>query len=442
MKNILCTVISILSLVISPIAASAQVATGGTFVLEQTVIAGGGGSNSIGGTFSLDGTIGQAVAGNALTGGDFAVTSGFWNFTPAPIVAQGFEGDVITRPNGNTLIEANDVNQVERFLIGLDLPFQSNEFQRADAAPFLGRGNGLIEAGDVNQTERYLIGLDGGTQAAGGPPGPIPNPLIEETPSTAPSIAPTTGGRIFVENASAGAGQQVIVRIRVDIPDIPFMGNPTGFGNESGFGYTLNYNQSIMTPLVSGATAVGTTLGTRTCNTTTTPGRVTCSSRTFPGEHPGSSTDQIGEITSGNNQFLLSVTFNVAAGAAPGVTPLTLTAVSATDDASNGIPITVTNGTMTVTGPTAASASVSGRVLTAQGGGLTGVRVTLAGGTLTAPRQALTSSFGYFTFEDIEAGHTYIITVSAKRYGFAQPTQVISVLDNVTDIVFVADPQE
>jgi hypothetical protein len=92
--------------------------------------------------------------------------------------------------------------------------------------------------------------------------------------------------------------------------------------------------------------------------------------------------------------------------------------------------------------PTAAHVSVSGRVLTENGNGIRSVRVTLAGGSLTSPRQTLTSSFGYFTFDDIEAGHTYIITVSAKRFTFAQPTQAVSVLDNVTDIAFVAQPQK
>ena len=79
-----------------------------------------------------------------------------------------------------------------------------------------------------------------------------------------------------------------------------------------------------------------------------------------------------------------------------------------------------------------------GRVLTSNRNGLRGVRVTLSGGQLTAPRQAITGSFGYFTFTNIEAGHTYIVTVHAKLYTFAQPSQAITALDNVTDIEFVA----
>jgi len=65
-----------------------QVATGGTFSLDQSVIAGGGGS-STGGTFSLIGTVGQDAAGTTSTGGSFALTDGFWQAAAlAPTAAE------------------------------------------------------------------------------------------------------------------------------------------------------------------------------------------------------------------------------------------------------------------------------------------------------------------------------------------------------------------
>lgn len=92
-------------------------------------------------------------------------------------------------------------------------------------------------------------------------------------------------------------------------------------------------------------------------------------------------------------------------------------------------------------GPSAASVSVSGRVLREDGLGIRNVRVTINGNSLTSPRTALTSSFGYFTFEDIEAGQSYVITVVSKRYGFANPNQLISVTDSITDLIFAASWQ-
>lgn len=88
-------------------------------------------------------------------------------------------------------------------------------------------------------------------------------------------------------------------------------------------------------------------------------------------------------------------------------------------------------------GPTAALASVSGRVATAGGQGIRGVRVTL-----TAPdgsvRRTITSTFGYYAFDGVEVGNTYVLTVAAKRYTFPEPTRIFSLQDSVTQMDFVA----
>jgi hypothetical protein len=88
--------------------------------------------------------------------------------------------------------------------------------------------------------------------------------------------------------------------------------------------------------------------------------------------------------------------------------------------------------------PTAAGVVVSGRVTTPNGNGIRNVRVTISGGNLTSPRVVLSSAFGYFSFDDIEAGHTYVVTVVSKRYVFAQPTQLVSVLEDVLGLSFTA----
>ena len=89
--------------------------------------------------------------------------------------------------------------------------------------------------------------------------------------------------------------------------------------------------------------------------------------------------------------------------------------------------------------PTAAGATLGGRISTASGNGIRGAVVTLSGGNLPEPRTALTSSFGYYNFENLEAGSSYILTVSSKRFTFANPTRVINLLDNVTDADFVSE---
>ena len=60
------------------------------------------------------------------------------------------------------------------------------------------------------------------------------------------------------------------------------------------------------------------------------------------------------------------------------------------------------------------------------------------GGTLIVPRQTRTNSFGNFTFEDVEVGQIYILSVQNKKYGFQQTSLIVSVLDNIGDIIFQA----
>lgn len=91
---------------------------------------------------------------------------------------------------------------------------------------------------------------------------------------------------------------------------------------------------------------------------------------------------------------------------------------------------------------TAASASISGRVLTADGAGIRNARVVVTGNSLSEPLVTATGSFGYFTFDGLRTGETYVVTVNSQRYTFSAPSRVISLVDNVTDADFIADPQE
>lgn len=89
----------------------------------------------------------------------------------------------------------------------------------------------------------------------------------------------------------------------------------------------------------------------------------------------------------------------------------------------------------------AASVSVGGRVLTAQGQGIGNVRVSLTSAS-GETRTALTNAFGHYNFESVIVGETYVLSVSAKRFSFENPTQVISVMDNVSNADFTANPQK
>jgi hypothetical protein len=90
---------------------------------------------------------------------------------------------------------------------------------------------------------------------------------------------------------------------------------------------------------------------------------------------------------------------------------------------------------------TAAQASLSGRVTTAEGAGIRNARITIAGDSLPEPLTATTGSFGYFSFNGLRSGQTYVVTVNSQRYTFTVPSRVITLVDNLFDVDFVAEPQ-
>ena len=84
---------------------------------------------------------------------------------------------------------------------------------------------------------------------------------------------------------------------------------------------------------------------------------------------------------------------------------------------------------------TAANVGIGGRVMTAAGQGLSMATVTLTDNAGNS-RTTRTSSFGYFFFDDLEAGNTYVVTVTMKQRQFTP--QIITASEEATNIEFVA----
>ena len=89
----------------------------------------------------------------------------------------------------------------------------------------------------------------------------------------------------------------------------------------------------------------------------------------------------------------------------------------------------------TTVSPTAASVSVSGQVISPNGTGLSRVAVSSTDSN-GQTRYTATNSFGYYKFEGLRAGEVYLFEVSSKKYQFSNPTQVVSVSDNIADLNF------
>jgi hypothetical protein len=87
--------------------------------------------------------------------------------------------------------------------------------------------------------------------------------------------------------------------------------------------------------------------------------------------------------------------------------------------------------------PTAEHVVMSGRVMHSSGSGIQNIRITMMSpdGTL---RNTLTNTFGYFHFNDVEIGTTYVFTASSRKYTFQQTMLVRSALSAMDDLNFIA----
>ena len=203
-------------------------------------------------------------------------------------------------------------------------------------------------------------------------------------------------------------------------------------GDESIYGFSLNYDQSVLTYVTNSAM-----IGSGAVNTT--GGMCNLLSNTNTAGQFGFSIDCNGNLAAGNNRRFVTLQFTVASNAPAGTTPLQFgntparesVASNPNDGPIQSRPTVFTDGSVNIAAPTAAGVSVSGRVLTTDGRGLSNAIVVLTD-TNGIQRQARSLSFGYFHFEDVNAGENYVLSISSKQYLFAP--RVLNVFDNLTDV--------
>jgi hypothetical protein len=97
------------------------------------------------------------------------------------------------------------------------------------------------------------------------------------------------------------------------------------------------------------------------------------------------------------------------------------------------------NGQVRLSVLSSANASIGGRVLSAFGQAIPKARVTLTD-VQGHSRSAISNPMGYYIFNDVEAGQTYFVGVSAKRFRFSP--MVVSVSSDLTELDLIANPIE
>jgi Carboxypeptidase regulatory-like domain len=223
-------------------------------------------------------------------------------------------------------------------------------------------------------------------------------------------IFSVTGVRIGIEEAVAGSGgsQPFTVRIYTNTGGAFPAGTRTLIGTTN----TTAANGALFFQDIN-VTAPANTVGTEIVVEVFTPNGQSVHNRFFIGSN------------------------NLGQSAPSYISAADCSAPNPTTVASAGAPNMHTLIALVGTGATDANTSISGRVLTAGGNGIrnASVSITLPTGEV---RSVTTGSLGYYTFADLPAGQTYILTVSAKRYRFLNPTTVIALDDELTGEDFVA----
>jgi hypothetical protein len=140
----------------------------------------------------------------------------------------------------------------------------------------------------------------------------------------------------------------------------------------------------------------------------------------------GAPTVNVGSITF-VNPTQLKIRINTV-GAALGSYTITVTN-------PDGQAMTSASALLTVTGPTAAPATISGRVTTTDGAPLAGVTMNLSG---AHSAKAITDSAGNYSFPSIDTDNFYTVAPALVNYHFSPADRSFSLLANKTDAVFTA----
>lgn len=92
--------------------------------------------------------------------------------------------------------------------------------------------------------------------------------------------------------------------------------------------------------------------------------------------------------------------------------------------------------------PTAAGATVSGRVTTPSGRGIARAELVLLNTANGEYTTTYSNQFGYFSFSRIEVGSSYLLAATSRRHEISDNTRFFTLNEDLADLEFVSDPQQ
>ncbi|MFT3744153.1 MAG: carboxypeptidase regulatory-like domain-containing protein [Pyrinomonadaceae bacterium] len=340
--------------------------------------------------------VGDASARERGVNGNRPEGEGTIDFTITLSAPSAQQVTVRVSTNSGTAIEGVDFVAVDN----LNVVFPAGTVSRTVTVPT------IDDPGD-EPDETFTLDVDGVTNATVADGQGLGTIIDDDAPAGATR-------NVRAVSVATQAGQNVVVQVVMD-----------ALGDESSASFSVNFDPARLTnPVVTLGSGVpaGTNLGTNLNQVA--QGRL------------GILVDSTNMYLAGTRQ-VATIRFTVPANAQLGLAPVTFgsTPTAQSVSSAQGALLTTTyqNGNVQI-GSTAAGVDITGRVLSSDGRAVRNatVKLTDANGQT---RTATTSSFGVYSFTDVEAGQTYIIGASAKRYRFA--ARLIQVTDNLSDIDLV-----
>ena len=399
-------------------------------------------------TFALDVT---AVTNAAVIDGEGIGTIIENDPIPGP-----FEGDINRAVLGVPWFGDGDVNvadtiQYQRFLRGADCPGRSpsTEQQRLDTGPRNVLGDGSLGASDGTAIDAYAR-HDGSTDfnpnVAGWQPTPAGGPTTISNLGCTPVSAPEKAAKTTPESKAAASARivRVVSRSGNRGSDITVDIEMAAQGNEAGTQFGLHFDPAVLSisdvsgvnvnPDISRGANVpaGATLNVNAGDAAN--GNIGIVEN-FNGAISSPAVIESGRNRIARVQSIVRVKFHVLDGAATGTSRITFddSVINGVTSDANGMALSANydqSGSVSVTA--SRGVTVSGRVTSSDGRGIRNATVTIIDGDGMA-RTSTTSSFGYYTFDDVTAA-TYWMSVASRQYRFASRT--IEVGDTLTDVNF------
>ncbi len=90
--------------------------------------------------------------------------------------------------------------------------------------------------------------------------------------------------------------------------------------------------------------------------------------------------------------------------------------------------------------PTAALATLSGKITDNYGVNVKDVSVTITNLTSGESHYTRTNSFGFYRFEEMPVGESYVVSVRSKRYAFVSDSMIITLMEDFAKANFTALP--